>query len=70
MSRDIRVWVTIAILGLLTLFTLQNVVTVEVTFLFWTLTLPRAILLFLVFAAGVLVGWILKSAHGHPRHTE
>lgn len=70
MSKDIRVWVTIGIIGLLALFTLQNVVTVEVTFLFWTITLPRAILLFLVFATGVLVGWILKSAHGNSQQPE
>ena len=70
MSKDIRVWVTIGVIGLLALFTLQNVVTVEVTFLFWTIMLPRAILLFFVFAVGVLVGWILKSAHSHSQHPE
>ena len=67
MYRDIRVWVTIGILGLVVLFTLQNVVTVEVTFLFWTVKLPRAILLFVVLAIGILLGWILKSVHRHPR---
>ena len=67
MSKDIRLWVTIGILGLVAVFTLQNIVTVDVTFLFWTIELPRAILLFFVFALGVLLGWILKSTRGPAR---
>ncbi len=70
MSRDIRIWLTIGILGLVVLFTLQNVVTVEVSFLFWTVKLPRAILLFVVLAIGILLGWILKSVHRHPQPPE
>lgn len=65
MSRNVHLWVTIGIVGLLVLFILQNVVTVELTFLFWTISLPRAILLAIVFGIGVLVGWILKSLR-HP----
>jgi len=65
MSGNIRLWVTIGILGLVILFTVQNIVTVQVTFLFWTIELPRAILLFFVFTLGVLLGWTLKSARRH-----
>jgi len=67
MSRKIRLWITIGILGLVVLFIVQNIVTTQVIFLFWTLELPRAILLFLVFALGVLVGWILTSTHAATR---
>lgn len=70
MSKDIRLWVTIGILGLLVLFSLQNIVDVEVTFLFWTITLPRAILLFVVFVIGVLAGWILKSLDRRTQRPE
>ncbi len=48
------------VLGVVVLFTIQNVAVVEVSFLFWTLKLPRAILLFVIFAAGALVGWIFS----------
>ena len=52
MTKDFRFWFGLALLGLAVLFTLQNVTIVEVSFLFWTLKLPRAILLFVIFAAG------------------
>jgi uncharacterized integral membrane protein len=66
-SRDIRLWFSLAVLGLVVIFTLQNVVTVEVTFLVWTIALPRAILLFVVFVIGLAIGWILKSVAGRRR---
>ena len=63
MARNIRLWVTIAILGVVVLFTIQNIVTVQVTFMFWTIELPRAMLLFIVFVLGILLGWVLRSTH-------
>lgn len=59
MAKDIRFWFSMFILGLVVLFTLQNIATVEVKFLIWSLMLPRAIVLFLTFAAGAAIGWIL-----------
>lgn len=70
MSKAIRLWTTVSIFCLVVLFTLQDVVTVEVTLLFWTLRLPRAILLFVVLAVGMLLGWVLKGAHHHRRRSE
>jgi len=67
MSEQLRLWLTIAIVALFALFTFQNLVTVEVTFLFWAVQLPRAILVFVVFALGALFGWILNSARRHRR---
>ena len=69
MSRDIRLWFSIAVLALVIIFTLQNIVTVEVTFLVWTIALPRAILLFVVFVLGVALGWILKSVASRQRRS-
>lgn len=67
--KDFRFWFTVAVVGLLVVFTLQNVVDVRVTFLFWTIELPQAILLFAVFIVGMLTGWILKSVR-HPRQPQ
>lgn len=63
MAQNIRFWAGMTVLGLVVIFTIQNVTVVEVTFLLWTLKLPRAILLFLVFAAGVACGWIFSRWH-------
>ena len=69
MSQRLHLWLTIAIVALLALFTLQNLVTVEVTFLVWAIQLPRAILVFVVLALGVLLGWMLNSARRHRRQS-
>jgi len=66
MAQTIRFWAGMTVLGLVVIFTIQNVTTVEVTFLLWTLKLPRAILLFLVFAAGALSGWLFSRWHRPP----
>lgn len=66
MAQAIRFWAGMTVLGLVVIFTIQNVTTVEVTFLLWTLKLPRAILLFLVFAAGALSGWLFSRWHRAP----
>jgi uncharacterized integral membrane protein len=66
MARNIRFWAGMTVLGLVVIFTVQNVTTVEVTFLFWTLKLPRAILLFLVFALGAVCGWLFSRWHRPP----
>ncbi|MDH3239748.1 MAG: LapA family protein [Alphaproteobacteria bacterium] len=70
MAQTIRFWTGMTVLGLLVIFTIQNVTVVEVTFLLWTLKLPRAILLFLVFAAGTLCGWLFSRWHRPPVHPD
>ena len=67
MAKDFRLWFGMTLLGLAVLFTLQNVATVEVSFLFWTIRLPRAILLFVIFAAGAAFGWAFGRMHP-PTH--
>jgi len=47
--------------GLAVLFIFQNVAVVEVQFLFWSMQVSRALLMFLLFAVGIIVGWFLHS---------
>ena len=54
--KKLQTAIGVVIIGLIVLFTLQNVATVEVSFLVWSITMPRAVLMFLVFAGGVLAG--------------
>jgi uncharacterized integral membrane protein len=49
---------------LMLLFILQNMEIVEITFLFWTLSISRALMVFVIFIIGVLSGIILKSLLG------
>ena len=61
----------IILLLLVVIFTLQNTEQVNISFLFWHVTLSRALMIFLVLATGLLAGWILgtvqcrKNSPGH-----
>jgi len=49
------------IAGLAVIFITQNVAAVDVTFLFWSLSLSRALLIFFVLIIGLVLGWFLNS---------
>jgi len=46
---------------LVVIFILQNTEIVEIDFLFWTISISRALVVLMVFIIGILVGAILKS---------
>jgi putative membrane protein len=58
----LRLILAITLLVLVGIFALQNIVAVEVRFLFWGFALPRSLLIFVVLAVGIVVGWFLRSA--------
>ena len=43
------------------LFIIQNFQVTELRFLVWRIALPHALLLILVLAAGILIGWVLRA---------
>ena len=53
--------------GLVVLFIIQNVAIVEIQFLFWAVHIPRSLLMFLLLAIGIIIGWFL---HSYIRHRE
>ena len=63
--RSFKLGAGLFLLLLLVIFTIQNAEALEVNFLFWTLTMRRALLLFIVLVVGVLLGWAL---HSHSMH--
>jgi putative membrane protein len=60
-----KLTVILVLVGLLVMFTLQNTQVVEVRLLFWTLSMSRVLLIFLLLAVGILLGWM---AHSMSRH--
>ena len=52
---------SIVMAGMTILFIIQNVPSVEVTFLFWTLSMSRALLISLILSIGIILGWLLHS---------
>ena len=50
------------IIGILVVaFILQNTEIVEISFLFWTITISRALMVLLVFIVGIIAGAIIKD---------
>ena len=55
----------IILAGMAVIFIVQNVAVVELRFLIWTMSISSALLLFLIFAIGLILGWLL---HGYIRN--
>ena len=66
---NVRLVLTLVLAGLVVLFVLQYAVVVEVRYLLWKIEMARALLIFIVFAVGILTGWLLR-AHFHRGRPE
>ncbi len=51
----------LVLIGLVVLFAVQNYEVVQLRLLFWSVEMSRALLLFLVLATGIGLGWIVRS---------
>jgi lipopolysaccharide assembly protein A len=49
------------IAGMAVSFIIQNVTVVDLKFLFWTLSMSRALLMSLILSTGIIIGWLLHS---------
>lgn len=56
--------------AIMALFIVQNMAVVEIDFLFWSFSLPRALFLLVVLATGVLIGWLWHSYLLHGKKEE
>ena len=64
----IRNIVFICLIGLVIIFVLQNTQVVEVRFLFWTISMSRALILFATLAIGLIAGWLLALPRRRKAH--
>jgi len=53
--------------GLAVLFIIQNVAVVEIQFLFWSTQMPRSLLMFLLLAIGIIMGWFLHGYYTYKK---
>jgi uncharacterized integral membrane protein len=54
------IWILVLV-ALALVFVLQNVASVDVNFLAWTVSMSRALLIVITLAIGFLLGWSLRS---------
>ena len=62
---NIKLIFVLVLAGLAVIFIVQNVTVVEVRFLLWSIEISRALLMFLLLAVGIVIGWFL---HGHFKY--
>ena len=60
----IRNIIFVILVALVLTFVVQNMVVVEVNFLAWTVSMPRALMIFGTLIIGIFAGWLLNI----PRH--
>ena len=54
-------------IGLIVIFIVQNAAVVEIHVIFWTIAMSRVLLMFILLAIGVIVGWLLNSYITHSK---
>ena len=59
---DYRLITGLLLGSLVALFIVQNAAVVEIRLLFWTFAMSRALMILLVFAIGMVLGWL---THGY-----
>ncbi len=58
---SVKLVAAIVIVSLCVVFLIQNVASVDVVFLLWSITLSRALLIFFTLLIGFVLGWFLHS---------
>ena len=64
---NIRLILGLTIVLLVVIFTLQNTEVVWINFLFWHFSMSRVVMIFMLLAAGILIGWLLHSLTRHGK---
>lgn len=57
----LKLALSVVLIGLVMVFTLQNTAVVEVHFLLWTLSMSLVLLIFGLLVIGVLLGWLFAT---------
>jgi lipopolysaccharide assembly protein A len=58
---NFKIILVIILVGLCLIFLAQNVQVVTVSFLFWEMSMSRAVLIFFTLLIGFTIGWFLNS---------
>ena len=58
---DAKLIGVLVLAGLVVLFIIQNVAVAEIQLLFWSIQMSRSLLMFLLLAVGMIIGWFLNA---------
>jgi uncharacterized integral membrane protein len=51
----------LVLIALIVVFIVQNFSVIKITFLFWSIEMSRALLVFFLIAIGIAIGWLLHA---------
>ncbi len=57
----IKLVFSLILAGLAVLFVIQNVAVVEISFMIWTVSMSRSLLIFFLLSIGIIIGWLMHS---------
>jgi uncharacterized integral membrane protein len=63
--KNAKLIISLALMLIVVIFIIQNTAVMEFRFLFWTLAMSRALMLFFLLGVGIVCGWFL---HGYFTH--
>ncbi|MBM4272162.1 MAG: LapA family protein [Deltaproteobacteria bacterium] len=58
---NVRLILILILVSVVVMFIVQNVAAVEVTFLLWSISMSRSLLIFFTLIIGFVIGWFLHS---------
>lgn len=58
---NLKLIISLILAGLAVIFIIQNVAVVKISFLFWSIQMSRALLIFILLVVGIILGWIFQS---------
>lgn len=62
---NLKLFAVLALIALASIFIVQNADVVELRFLFWQMSMSRALMFVFLVLIGIVVGWLLR---GHMLH--
>jgi len=67
---QLKLIISLILMGLAVVFIVQNVTVVEIRFLFWKFAMSRSLFMFMLLTVGILVGWFLHGYHNYKQKTK
>lgn len=58
---------SVVLVALVLIFAMENTQTVEIRFLAWAVSMPRALMIVVVLGIGLVAGWLLRSFSGRRK---
>ena len=66
-TMNFKLIFVVVLAGAVVSFIVQNTAAVELTFLFWTMSMSQAFLMCMVLSSGIILGWLMRRGYGKKK---